>query len=179
MRTEWDYELGGEGGARTVHLPPLPYYIEQDTGDGRLLNEGSLGTYVEAGGIRLFFTGDGEDQANQRWRTQFSTYTAEVDVLKVGHHGANNAVFDDRTGSTSPASAWLDHTRPRLLLVTANGRSHPRQRTTHRLLGLSGVEMYCTHVHGRVEVRIAEGWWDVTSERNAGADCVPGEDAST
>ncbi len=97
----------------------------------------------------------------------------------VGHHGANNAVFDDGSGAGSFASAWLDHTRPRLLLVTANGRSHPRQRATNKLRGLNDAEMYCTHVHGTVEVRIAEGWWEVTPERNAEMDCVPGSEANT
>lgn len=179
VESEWEHVLGGEGGPRTVHLPPLPFYIDRDTNDGSLLNEGSLGTYVEAGGVRLFFTGDGEVEANARWRQQFSSRTDDVDVLKVGHHGANNAVFDDGSGGGSFASAWLDHTSPRLLLVTANGRSHPRQRATHKLLGLNDAEMYCTHVHGTVDVRIAEGWWEVTAERNAEMDCVPGSEANT
>lgn len=175
----WEHLLGGEGGPRTVHLPPLPSYIGLNTGDGRLLNEGSLGTYVEGGGVRLFFTGDGEDEANLRWRNQFSAFTADLDVLKVGHHGANNAVFDNRTGLGSFASAWLDHTRPRLMLVSANGRSHPRMRATSRLLAVPGAEMYCTSVHGRIEVRIAQGLWQVTPERNPHMDCVPGTEAST
>ncbi|MFW5905136.1 MAG: MBL fold metallo-hydrolase, partial [bacterium] len=83
IESEWEHELGGEGGPRTVHLPPYPSFIDQDTDDGNELNEGSVGTYVEAGGVRLFFAGDGEDQANGRWRQQFASYTDGVDVLKV------------------------------------------------------------------------------------------------
>ena len=175
---EWEYRLGGPEGTRTVHVPGLPTYLSRHTNDGRELNEGSLGTYVETGGVRIFLTGDGEDQANQRWRTQFSSYTTGLDILKVGHHGANNAVFDDRVGS-STRSSWLEHTQPALMLITANGRSHPRIRALNRLFQVQQAEMYCTNVHGTVTVRIAEGWWEVTTERNAGMDCVPGDDATT
>ncbi len=178
LSQEWEYRLGGEGGTRTVHVPGLPTYLDRDTNDGRELNEGSLGTYVETGGVRIFLTGDGEDQANQRWRSQLAQYTADLDILKVGHHGANNAVFDDRVGS-STQSTWLEHTRPALMLITANGRSHPRIRALNRLFQVQQAEMYCTNVHGTVTVRVAEGWWEVTTERNGDMDCVPGDDATT
>jgi len=180
VMSEWEYLLGaGEGAARTVHIPGLPDYLGTDTDDGRMLNEGSLGTYVEMGGARLFLTGDGENRANDRWRTQFADYTAGLDILKVGHHGANNAIFDDRVG-TSQASSWLEHTRPRFNLITANGVSHPRQRALSRLLGLSNTDTYCTNVHGTVEVRITDdGRVHITPERNADQDCRAGSDAHT
>ncbi len=175
----WTFRLGpGEDAARTVHLPGLPAYLGQDTDDGRLINEGSIGTAVEFDGIRLFLTGDGENEANERWRTAFAALTGGIDILKVGHHGANNAIFDDRTGA-NPASAWLDHTRPSLFLVTSNGVSHPRSRALARLLGIEGLDGYCTSVHGTVEVRIAGGAWAVEVERNADQVCVPGTEATT
>jgi beta-lactamase superfamily II metal-dependent hydrolase len=180
LMSQWEISLGlGEGATRTVHIPGLPDYLDMDTDEGRLLNEGSLGTYVEQGGIRIFLTGDGENQANDRWRTTFEEYTGELEILKVGHHGANNAIFDDRVG-TSTASSWLEHTRPRIRLITANGTSHPRQPALDRLLGVAGPETYCTHVHGTVEVRVtSDGRVRVTTERNATADCQPGTEATT
>jgi len=105
--------------------------------------------------------------------------TEGLDILKVGHHGANNAVFDNRTGFGNASSAWLEHTRPGLMLVSANGRTHPRQNATARLLQVPRAEMYCTSVHGLVEVRISQEGWNVTPERNADQDCVPGEEADT
>ncbi|TVP80259.1 MAG: MBL fold metallo-hydrolase, partial [Gemmatimonadales bacterium] len=177
---EMEILLGGdEGGVRTVHIPGLPDYLAMDTNNGRLLNEGSLGTYVSFDGVRMFLTGDGEVEANVRWRTSFQEYTADIDILKVGHHGANNAIFDDGSGATNTASAWLVHTAPALMLIPSNGRSHPRVQALNRMLEAPSAQVFCTNVHGDLEVRIAGGWWEVTAQRNQNADCVPGDEART
>lgn len=179
LTSPWAFDLGpGVGAPRTVHLPGFSAYLGTDTSDGQLLNEGSIGTAVEFDGVRLFLTGDGELEANTRWRMGYPALTEGINILKVGHHGANDAIFDDRTG-TNPASTWLAHTRPSLFLVTSNGVSHPRSRALARLLGIEGIDGYCTHVHGTVEVRIATGRWSVRVERNAGRVCVPGSEANT
>ena len=44
----------------------------------------ALGTLIEHGGFRMFFTGDGEFEANDRWRMSFASLSQSVDVLKVG-----------------------------------------------------------------------------------------------
>jgi len=175
----WTLALGtGMGATETIHLPGLPTYLGQDTSEGRRLNEGSVGTVVRGGGARLFFTGDGEDEANARWRTSFRALTQNIDVLKVGHHGANNAIFDDRVGGDL-TSSWLDHARPRLFLISSNGISHPRTRALARIFGVKGAITYCTSVHGEITVRIAEGAWTVDVERNTDKGCAPGLEAST
>jgi beta-lactamase superfamily II metal-dependent hydrolase len=95
----------------------------------------------------------------------------------VGHHGANNAVFDN---GFSGSSAWLAHTAPRITVISANGRSHPRQNALNALLGLPQTETYCTSVHGEIAIRVAEnGQYAVTVQRNANLDCRPGTEAST
>lgn len=175
----WSFTLGsGEGATQTLHIPGLSTYLTTSTNDGRLINEGSLGTLVEGGGVRIFLTGDGEDEANQRWRTTFRDQTRDLDILKVGHHGANNAIFDDRTGANQ-TSTWLQHTRPALFLVSSNGVSHPRTRALSRILGVPGAQAYCTHVHGEITVRISGGAWTVDVERNADQACIPGSEATT
>lgn len=180
LSSVWEFELGiGSGATRTVHIPGLPDYLDLDTDDGRMLNEGSLGTFVEQGGVRFFLTGDGEKEANARWRTSFADHTRDLDVLKVGHHGANNAIFNDRVGHDT-ASSWLDHTRPSIHLITANGRSHPRQRALDRLLGITDTETYCTNVHGTVEVRVAsDGRINVSVDQHADQNCEAGSEATT
>jgi beta-lactamase superfamily II metal-dependent hydrolase len=125
----------------------------------------------------MFFTGDGEVEANTRWRTGFAALTGTLTALKVGHHGANNAVFDD---GFNGRSAWLAHTAPRLAVVSANGRSHPRGNALSALLGLPQTATYCTSVHGDIAIRVAEsGQYAVTVQRNANLGCRPGTEAGT
>ncbi len=167
--------LGAGSTLRVV--PPLSTHLDDASAGSSELNEGSLGTALESGGIRFFFTGDGEVEANRRWRTSFPDLTEAVDVLKAGHHGANDAVFDD---GFSGASTWLEHTDPAITLITANGRSHPRQRALQALMERSADRVYCTPVHGDVELRVSpSGQIEVTVERNANADCEPGSEATT
>jgi beta-lactamase superfamily II metal-dependent hydrolase len=179
LEEPWTYTLGsGAGATQTIHLPGLPTYLGQDTSESRRINEGSVGTAVQAGGVRMFLTGDGEDESNARWRTTFAEHTQNLAILKVGHHGANNAIFDDRFGNEL-TSTWLDHTRARLFLISSNGISHPRTRALSRIFGVKGAQAYCTSVHGEITVRIAGGAWTVDVERNADKGCAPGLEAST
>ena len=158
-------------------LPPLPTWIGVDTDSASVLNDGSLGIEVRRGAFRMFLTGDGEVAANQRWRTQFAAFTGGLDVLKVGHHAANDAVFDN---GFSGSSAWLAHTAPDVAIASANGTSHPRINATAALLARPGLRTYCTNVHGAIEIRInPQGRYRVDLERNAGDACSPGTDADT
>jgi len=163
-------------GSFTV-IPPLPTYINTNTNDGDLLNEGSLGTSFRRGTFEMFFTGDGEYEANVRWRTQFPTYSRNIDVLKIGHHGANNAIFDS---GISGASTWLDHTAPTYAVMSTNGTTHPRVNALTRILERTNRRTFCTSVHGEITIRVAaDGTYTVTPEKAAGMDCVPGSQANT
>jgi beta-lactamase superfamily II metal-dependent hydrolase len=172
-----DFQLGTAAGTGIRILPPLPDYLDDPDATSDQINNGSLGTRVTRGAFSLFVTGDGEVEANQRWRTQFSDETRDLTALKVGHHGANDAVFDN---GSSGSSAWLAHTNAPLQLVTSNGTSHPRVRALAALLGQT-AETYCTPVHGDIEMRVnaAGDAWVVSVERGAGMVCVPGRDATT
>lgn len=152
-------------------IPPLPTFIDDDTNDGSEINEGSLGAELSKGAFRIFLTGDGEFAANRRWEEDFSALSADVDVLKVGHHGANDAVSD----------GWLSHTDAEVHVISANGTTHPRIRALVDLQeGANGTRTFCTNVHGDIEIRVGPtGAFDVTVQRNEGMDCEPGEDAQT
>jgi beta-lactamase superfamily II metal-dependent hydrolase len=163
--------------ARFTLIHGLPAYLNMHTNDGALLNEGSLGASLRRAGFSMFFTGDGEYQANARWRTQFAAYTRNVTALKVGHHGANNAIFD--SGTTGP-STWIEHTAPAVAVISSNGVSHPRVRALTRLLERSNTRTYCTSVHGEIAIRVwADGTYQVAVERAAGDDCRPGTQADS
>jgi len=169
----------GLGAERTTLrvVPGLPDNLSVDTNDGSDLNDGSLGTAVSKGAFSMFVAGDGEVDANLRWRTDFASLTEGVTVLKVGHHGANDAVFD--AGFAGSGTSWLDHVSAELHLVSSNGTSHPRVGALDALLRRPGMT-YCTSTHGQVEIRAAaSGQWNVTVERNADRECTEGRDATT
>lgn len=170
----------GLGAERTVlsMIPGLPDNLGTSTNNGSDLNDGSLGTTVTKGEFTMFVAGDGEADANLRWRTQFAALTGGVDVLKVGHHGANDAVFDG--GFANSGTAWLQHAGAALHLVSSNGTTHPRIAALGALQARPGSTTYCTSVHGEVEIRAtAAGQWTVTVAQNAGQDCVPGTEATS
>jgi beta-lactamase superfamily II metal-dependent hydrolase len=172
------YDLGHSATpAHLVVLPPLPTYLGTDTDSGTLLNDGSVGAHLSLGTFTMFFTGDSEVEATARWRTQFAAFTTNVSVLKVGHHGANNAIFDN---GFSGASAWLTQTSPEVSIISANGTTHPRINALNRLLSQPGDRTYCTNVHGTIELRVSRsGSYTVRVQRNADRDCVPGSEATT
>lgn len=166
----------GDGADLTL-IPPITTYLANSGASGHELNEGSIGGLLEKEGFRLFLTGDGEVEATQRWRTEFSSLSADLDVLKVGHHGANNAIFDNGFSGTS---TWLTHTKPSVSIISANGRTHPRVNAVQRLLAQNNNRTYCTNVHGTIEIRAwAARDFEVRVERNADADCAPGSEATT
>lgn len=170
-------ELAGQSGTSVIVLPPLADYLNQAGAESSELNNGSLGTAVARGDFSMFLTGDGEVEANNRWRLSYGEFTGDLDVLKIGHHGANDAIFDN---GFSGSSSWLDHTDPETMLISANGTTHPRHNALTKILGRSNTRTYCTHVHGEVTLRVnPAGEYAVSVEKNAEMDCVPGEDATT
>lgn len=172
------FTVGGDTTTTEIAvLPPHPGWVGQDTDSSSLLNDGSLGVRVRRGSFTMFLAGDGELAANQRWRTQFSGYTGALDVLKVGHHGANDAVFDN---GFNGSSAWLAHTAPAVAVVSANGTSHPRINSTTALRAGPAARVFCTNVHGTIEIRInPAGQYRVDVEHDAADPCRPGTDADT
>ena len=169
-------QLGADAATLRV-IPPLGQYLANPAADSRELNEGSLGISLERGTFRMFFTGDGEVEANNRWRTSFATFSANLVVLKAGHHGANDAVFDNGLNGNS---AWLAHTRPQTVIVSANGRSHPRMNALAAILSIAPKTTYCTSVHGDITVRILDsGQYEVRVQKNAESTCVRGSEATT
>ncbi len=173
-----ELQLGlGSAATRLVVLPPIATFLLSPDANGSELNEGSLGVELSKGSFQMFLTGDGEIRANQRWRIDFSDRTRSVDILKVGHHGANDAAFDN---GFSGSSAWLMHTAPKVAVISANGATHPRRNAIELLLSLPETRTYCTNVHGKIEIRVGEGGtFFVTPTRNATSQCVAGSEATT
>ncbi len=167
----------GADATQVTVLTALGNYLNDAGAGSSEINEGSLGTEVVKGTFRLFVAGDGEVGANLRWRTLFGAETANVTALKVGHHGANDAVFDN---GFSGSSAWLNHTEPELALVSANGTTHPRVNALNALLALPGTVTRCTNTHGDIEVRVNDvGGYVTDVERNDDTLCSAGSEATS
>jgi beta-lactamase superfamily II metal-dependent hydrolase len=171
-----DLGLGAERTRLTI-IPGLPDNLGTSTNDGSDLNDGSIGAVFAKGAFSMFVAGDGEVDANLRWRRDYAALTRDVTILKVGHHGANDAVFD--AGFAGSGTTWLDHADAELHLVSANGTSHPRIGALNALLTRPGLTL-CTSTHGEIEIRAAaSGQWSVSVERNEGVECSEGRDATT
>lgn len=173
----YSIELSGSSGTEVTVVPPLATYLDDPAAASNELNEGSLGTVVLRPGFSMFMTGDGEVEANERWRLEYAPLSGDVEVLKVGHHAGNDAIFDN---GFSGHSSWLEHTDPEIMLISANGTTHPRHTALTKILGRSNTRTYCTNVHGDIELRVdVEGMAWVEVERNPDEDCEAGRDATT
>jgi competence protein ComEC len=178
VRALRSYQLGHAASPASLTLiPPLTTYLGASTDSSTLINDGSVGARLTLGTFSMLFTGDAEVEANQNWMAHDDSLIRNVTVLKVGHHGANNAIFDNGFNGTS---TWLATTHPAISLISGNGTTHPRVNALGALLGYPGNRTYCTNVHGTITVRVTRsGDYTVSVERNADKQCVPGSEATT
>jgi competence protein ComEC len=112
----------------------------------RGVNDRSLVVLASFGGRRVLLTGDIEAAAERELLKRYPDVLADVDILKVAHHGS-------RTSSTP---AWLDHTRPSLALLSAgleNRYGHPAPEVVQQLEE-RGIRTLRTDEHGLVRIAI-------------------------
>lgn len=158
---------GGPVATNVTMIAPLTTYLDDPNTDE--MNDGSIGTLIEHAGFRIFLAGDGEDEANARWQNSFAALSGDVDVLKVGHHGANNAT----------QTWWLSHSAFDMAVISANGTTHPRIQALANLHSISD-DVYCTNVHGELRIVVDDaGNYTIERERNASSPCVAGSQADT
>jgi competence protein ComEC len=155
----------GEGESATVLtlIPPRMEDIGNDTNDGRRLNNGSLAVRIDRGDFSFLTTGDAQLEANRRFAREF-TELVDVTVLKAGHHGAVNA--------NQPF--WLDATSPEVVVVSANGTTHPHAEVLE-LFEERGIAIFCTPQHGRITLRVEQaGDYTIQTNNPAERRCEPG-----
>ena len=143
--------------ALTLLPPPPGCRTLAGAAGGDDVNNCSVGVRLARDGFVMFLQGDAERAELDWW---LATYPAllPADVLKVGHHGSDNATFPD----------WLDAVHPRAAAISANGRQHPFADVLD-LLAVRRIPTYCTADAGTITIRVPRrGGWAVTTER-AGA----------
>lgn len=139
IRSLWAGETVAVGRWSLQVLNPFP-------GERRGVNDRSLVVLASFAERRVLLTGDIEAAAERELLKSYPEALADVDILKVAHHGS-------RTSSTP---AWLDHTRPSLALVSAgidNRYGHPAPEVLQRLEE-RGIRTLRTDEHGLVRITI-------------------------
>lgn len=101
-------------------------------------NDSSVVSMLTYDGFKLLLTGDMGSVAEERNLSKF----ADVDVLKVGHHGSRY----------STSAAFLNKVKPEAAVISAgkgNSYSHPHGQTLQRLLD-RGTAVYGTYKSGTI-----------------------------
>lgn len=130
----------GDGVAADVLNPPaqgLPY---GSNGDNASVNNYSAVLRLTYGRTRFLLDGDAETEAEASMLVAYPDLTA--DVLKCGHHGANNATGDD----------WLARVRPHYAAISCGAHNlfnHPNPATLARLAAHK-VQTFRTDKNGAV-----------------------------
>lgn len=143
-------------GEVTVHrIWPEPASVEAagTASAGEAANDTSVVLLVEAGGVRILFTGDVEPPAQARLAKILQGQ--QVDVLKVPHHGSRHQ--DDR---------FLAGLAPRVVLVSSgaeNTYGHPSPELVERLG--RGAEVLRTDTASDVAVVLRDGELGTSSLR--------------
>lgn len=92
-------------------------------------NYASVTLLVSYGDMKALLTGDAPKSVEHTLVRTFPEETADVDILKLGHHGSK----------TSTAPAFLEHTKPNAVIVSAgehNSYGHPHEEV------LATIERY-------------------------------------
>ena len=106
--------------------------IEPSTGNPQLKdpNDLSVGIRLDYLGKSFLFVGDMEDHAEETWLEKLSPELlklADVDVLKVGHHGSDTSSTPEFIAHVSPRLAFISCGAPNV--GTNSGYKHPRLST--------------------------------------------------
>lgn len=130
----------GDGVRADILNPPatgMPYGTNPDNAT---VNNYSVVLRLSYGQTRFLLDGDAQAEAEQTMEAAGDNLRA--DVLKTGHHGADNATGD----------AWLDRVHPRFAVISCGARNtfgHPSPRTLARLAA-HGVQIFRTDKNGAV-----------------------------
>ena len=128
------YYSGAELSGQVIDVCPLMKItvIEPAADNPKLKNPNdlSVGVRVDYLGKSFLFVGDMEDHAEETWLKKLAPELrklADVDVLKVGHHGSDTSSTPDFVALVSPKLALVSCGAPEV--GTNAGYKHPRLST--------------------------------------------------
>ncbi|WP_078428866.1 DNA internalization-related competence protein ComEC/Rec2 [Alkalihalobacterium alkalinitrilicum] len=122
------------------------FYILSPQGDEEDLNDRSIVLYSILGGVSWLFTGDLEENGEERLIRQYPHLS--VDILKAGHHGS-------RTSSTP---RFLDHMQPNKVLISAGRNNRFKHPHDEVILALEerNIKIFRTDEHGAIRITFTE-----------------------
>lgn len=138
----------------SAHVGARLLAIDADAGD---VNAGSVVLRLEYGDFQADLVGDTTCAREEAMLSR--GFGANVDLLKVAHHGS----------SSSTCRAWLEATQPEVATVGVgadNTYGHPHDEVLDRLRD-HGVAVYRTDLHGTVAVTSEGTGWDVRTDEGA------------
>lgn len=116
------------------------FYAIGPTGNETSKNNQSVVLYSQLGGLRWLFTGDLEEEGENKVLQQFPNLQA--DVLKIGHHGSNSSTSERFIAQIKPIYA--------LISVGENNRfGHPHSDVVE-LLTNHNIQILRTDVNGSI-----------------------------
>lgn len=132
----------GIGGFQLLCLHPEEGYRYADK------NEASLVLYVKKKAFSALFMGDVDGNAEVEFAKKYPSRLSEIDLLKVGHHGAKNSCGEDFLSAVSASYAVIS-------CGENNSYGHPHPETLARLSG-DGTMIFRTPACGAVQIEIGE-----------------------
>ena len=133
-----------DSGIKLEVLGPSEPLLERVSGS--IENANSVILMLTYGGFRMIFTGDSEDETEQRLLEK--GFNLKAQVLKVAHHGSQYATSDDFLKKVNPEAAIIS-------CGEDNNYGHPAPPTLEKLKN-DKVKVYRTDLQGQITV-ISDG----------------------
>ena len=116
--------------------------------DGKTDNESSVISMLSYGDFSMLFMGDGGVEAYQNISSYLNN--KDIDVLKVGHHGARGVVNDKMISEILPEVSLISTGR--------NTFGHPNQATLDML---RKTDIYRTDRNNSIKISVAKNKYDI------------------
>jgi beta-lactamase superfamily II metal-dependent hydrolase len=126
----------------TIHAGNLTFNVLSPVNLGDDTNNNSIVLSLSYGQVDFLFTGDAQKEAEASILA--AGIVADVDILKVGHHGSR----------TASSMQFLQAAKPEVAIYMAgegNIYGHPHQETINNLCEI-GAQIYGTDIHGTITI---------------------------
>lgn len=112
------------------------------------LNNNSIVAKMKYGSFSMLFTGDIEQEAEEKIVEEYNENELSATVLKIAHHGS----------STSSTEEFIEKVKPQIALIGVgenNKFGHPADAIIERL-NAYGVKSYRTDLHGEITLEVSK-----------------------